>query len=128
MTRNASELFRPGKNIAIKVPLHQFDALVAFYRDVVRLTHLGREGRSEKFAFGELCLWLDPVPQMSQAEVWLELRASDLEEAKRHLAAHGVPRCDAIEPLPQGFAGCWIADPASIIHLIAQDPADRQAG
>ena len=69
MTRDASGLFRPGKNIAIKVPLHQFDALVAFYRDVVRLTHLGRGGRSEKFAFGELCLWLDPVPQMSQAEV-----------------------------------------------------------
>jgi hypothetical protein len=28
-------MIRPGKNIAIKAPLHRWDAMVAFYRDPV---------------------------------------------------------------------------------------------
>ena len=27
--------FKPGKNIAIKVPVHEFDKTVAFYRDIL---------------------------------------------------------------------------------------------
>jgi len=28
-------------------------------------------------------------------------------------------RCNEIEPLPEGFRGFWIADPAGIVHLVA---------
>ena len=27
--------FRPGKNIAMKIPAHEFDATLGFYRDVL---------------------------------------------------------------------------------------------
>jgi hypothetical protein len=30
-------------------------------------------------------------------------------------------RCDQIEPLPEGFEGFWIANPAAIAHLVAKD-------
>ena len=39
------------------------------------------------------------------------------------LIAAGVARCDAIEPLPQGFDGFWISSPAGIIHLIDAAPS-----
>jgi hypothetical protein len=27
-------------------------------------------------------------------------------------------RCDPIEKLPPGFDGCWILNPAGIVHLV----------
>lgn len=57
---------------------------------------------------------------MSQAELWLELAASDIPEAAKHLAESGVVRCDQIEPLPEGYEGFWISSPASIIHMVAK--------
>jgi hypothetical protein len=32
-----------------------------------------------------------------------------------------VVRRDEIEPLPEGFKGFWISNPANIIHLISQE-------
>ncbi|MBL8516246.1 MAG: hypothetical protein JNM76_04665 [Betaproteobacteria bacterium] len=111
--------FSPGRNIAMKVPPHQFDATVTFYRDVLGLEVLPERDPNIGFAFGDKRLWIDSVPALSQAEVWLEVVADDLDAAAAHLAAAGVMRCDAIEPLPPDFGGFWIMNPAGIVHLVA---------
>ena len=114
-----SPRFTGGPNIAMKVPAHRFEACVAFYKDVLGLEEIATEGTSRTFRFGQARLWLDPCPQLSQAEVWLELVTDDTDAAAKHLAAAGVTRCDAVEPLPDGFDGFWIANPADIVHLVA---------
>jgi hypothetical protein len=108
-----------GRNIAIKVPPHQFEATLRFYRDVVGLERLD-DLSGPCFAFGANRLWLDRVDGMSQAEIWLELVADDMPAAAQRLAAAGVVRCDEIERLPDGFEGFWIASPASIVHLVSK--------
>jgi catechol 2,3-dioxygenase-like lactoylglutathione lyase family enzyme len=109
--------FEAGRNIALKVPPHQHEATVAFYRDVLGLPAIDRDG-AVGFAFGPMQLWIDRVPAMSQAELWLEVVTDDTAAAARHLEAAGVARCDAIEPLGAGFDGFWIASPSQIVHLV----------
>ena len=77
------------------------------------------------FALGANRLWIDRVPGMSQAELWLELIADDVAATARHLEAAGVVRCDGIEPPPEGFEGFWISSPASIGHLVSQAGRSR---
>jgi catechol 2,3-dioxygenase-like lactoylglutathione lyase family enzyme len=119
MTTKAT--FAAGRNIAIKVPPHQYDATVRFYRNVLGLTELATEAGAVSFEFGPNRLWIDRSPGMSQAETWLEIVTNDLETAAGELAAAGVVRCDDIEPLPAGMQAFWIASPASIVHLICKD-------
>jgi hypothetical protein len=119
MPEASAPRFRGGRNIAMKIPPHQFAATVAFYRDVARLSHLGTFGSNELFEFGAMRLWLNPLPTISQAEIWLELQADDPGAAARHLEASGVARCDQIERLPGDFEGFWIVNPAGIVHLAA---------
>lgn len=116
--------FAGGRNIAMKVPAHQWEATVAFYRDVLRLEVLPNDGPSAAFRFGEACLWIDRCAQLSQAEIWLEVQTDDLAAATERLAAANVVRCDAIEPLPAGFKGFWIVNPAGIVHLVAHPSED----
>ncbi len=59
--------FNAGVNIAMKIPLAQYDATVAFYRDVLGFT-LREEppgastiSRSHSLQFGPMTLWLDCV-------------------------------------------------------------------
>ena len=111
--------FAGGRNIALKAPPHQFDATVRLYRELVGLGVLEEHPPDVAFAFGANRLLIDRVPGMSQAEIWLELVADDLPAAARHLEAAGIVRCDAIEPLPEGFEGFWISSPASIVHLVS---------
>jgi hypothetical protein len=40
-----------------------------------------------------------------------------------HRAQAGVVRCDAIEPLPEGFKGGWIVNPANIVHMVREPDA-----
>lgn len=61
------------------------------------------------------------MPGLNQAETWLEVRTNDLAAAEAHLTSAQVVRCDEIEPLPDGFNLLWIADPASIVHLVRQE-------
>ena len=111
--------FAGGKNIAMKVPPHQHDATVRFYRDLLDLEPIdGPEGDAVGFKFGASNLWIDKVPGMSQAELWLEIVTDDTAEATRLLADAGVVRCDEIEDLGETFDGFWISSPASIIHLV----------
>ena len=113
--------FAAGRNIAIKVPPHQFEATVSFYRDVLGLAESRRQAASIAFEFGANRLWIDRVAGMSQAETWLEVVTNDLDAAAWQLAAAGVVRCDDIEPLPAGMQGFWVTSPAAIIHLVCPD-------
>ena len=111
--------FSGGKNIAMKVPPHQYDQTVAFYRDTLQLEEIGGpSGNAVGFKFGANNLWIDRVAAMSQAELWLEIVTDNTHEAARVLEAAGVARCDEIEDLGENFDGYWISSPASIIHLV----------
>lgn len=122
MSEKPSVSFSGGRNIAMKVPPHQWEATVRFYRDVLGLPlveHGPTQPPSVGFAFGANRLWIDRVEAMSQAELWLEITVADLRAAEARLRAAGVVRCDEIEQLPPDMQGFWIANPASIIHLVA---------
>ena len=119
--------FDGGRNIAMKVPPHQWSQTVAFYRDTLGLRELGNPfdsgPQSVGFAFGANRLWIDRVPGMSQAELWLQVTTADTAAAAGHLAAAGVHRCDEIEPL-DGDSAYWVTNPAAIVHLVSEpDPA-----
>jgi hypothetical protein len=124
MSKTDKADFRAGSNIAMKTPPHQYDATVAFYRDVIGLDHLASYDSSEVFAFGSMRLWIDRVERMSQAEIWLELQSDFTANAAKRLEAAGVVRCDAIEPLPENFDGFWIANPAGVVHLVDHPKED----
>jgi predicted enzyme related to lactoylglutathione lyase len=114
--------FEPGKNIAIKVPPHQFENTVLFYRDVLGLEELdlspSEQYESVTFKFGDKNLWIDKISSISHAEIWLEIKTDDIEQAAHHFKDYKVVRRDEIEPLPSDFKGFWISSPSNIIHLI----------
>ncbi len=114
--------FHPGKNIAMKVPAHEFENTVAFYRDILGFEQIKKaspdELESVVFKFGHKKLWVDKESGISQAEMWLEVVTEDIAAASEYLARHNCVRRDEIESLPEGFKGFWIANPANIIHLI----------
>jgi catechol 2,3-dioxygenase-like lactoylglutathione lyase family enzyme len=110
--------FEGGRNIAMKVPPHQYDATVRFYRDVLGFEQIEELLPAVGFRFGSNQLWIDRVPGMSQAELWLEVVTDDTKAAAEHLAAAGIVRCDEIEDLGENFDGFWISNPAAIIHLV----------
>lgn len=114
---------RGGMNIAMKVPPHQYEATIAFYRDVVGLKPFDAKAPAVGFELGPNRLWIDEAPMFSQAEVWLELFTDDFPAAEQHLAARQVVRCDMIEPLGDGFRGGWIANPANIVHMVREPDA-----
>ena len=113
--------FEAGNNIAMKVPPHEFEATVAFYREILELKELTprEENASPRFDFAGKVLWIDCVEGCSQAEIWLEVISDNPAEAARYLKTAGVARCDAIEPLPGDFNGFWISSPCNIIHLVS---------
>ena len=116
--------FTPGANIAIKVPHHQFEQTVSFYRDVLGLEQVSRTAPdtddSVTLKFGDKYLWIDRIASLSQAEIWLEIRTDDIERAAAYFQELDVVRRDEIEPLPAGFNGFWISSPANIIHLVSE--------
>jgi hypothetical protein len=112
-----------GIDIAMKVPPHQFQETLAFYRDAIGLTPITDKGPAIGFEFGPNKLWLDEAPTVSQAEVWLEFFTDDFAAAAAHLDRAHVVRCDAIEPLPEGFKGGWITSPANIVHMVREPDA-----
>lgn len=126
--RDTRPTFRGGRNIALKTPAHQYEAGVAFYRDVLDLPQLDSHAESEVFEFGPLILWVDRMERLSQAEIWLEVVTDDTAAADAHLEAAGVDRVDAIEPLPEGFEGFWIVSPAGLVHLLAHASAGPDLG
>ncbi|MGH9197067.1 MAG: hypothetical protein ACRD1T_15175 [Acidimicrobiia bacterium] len=119
MTKHAK--FSGGRNIAMKVPPHLYETTVRFYRDVLGLKEITKHAPSVGFEFGANNLWIDRVPALSQAEIWLEVVTDDTAVAAEQLNAAGVVRCDEIEPLPEGLKAFWISSPASIVHLVCSD-------
>lgn len=115
--------FNGGVDIALKLPPHQFDATVTFYRDVIGLKQITDKAPQIGFELGPIKLLIAAAPEMSQAEIWLELFTDDFTEAAQYLDKVGVIRCDAIEPLPEGFRGGWITSPANIIHMVREPDA-----
>jgi catechol 2,3-dioxygenase-like lactoylglutathione lyase family enzyme len=112
--------YQGGRNIAIKVPPHEWEQTVAFYRDILGLPELGDLPSTTPtvvFQFGSNRLWVDRVKALSQAEIWLEVSTSDVPAAARHLKEAGVVRRDEIEALD--FEAFWVSSPAGIIHLVA---------
>lgn len=110
-----------GINIAMKVPPHQYEATLAFYRDVIGLKPV--EGRSPAtgFELGPNRLWIDEAPGMSQAEVWLEIFSDDFPSAAAHLARRAsyvamrssrCPRGSGAAGSPTPRTSCtWCASP-----------------
>jgi hypothetical protein len=118
---SADAKFSGGRNIAMKVPPHQYEATVAFYRDLAGLKQLEGFGTAVGFQFGSNHLWIDRVPGISQAEIWLELATDDTAKAATLLTRAGVARCDEIEPLPETFDAFWISSPSQIVHLVCNE-------
>lgn len=114
--------FRPGKNIAIKVPSHEFDQMLHFYGEVLGLTQKTAESPdnfdSVAFEFGDKILWVDKIPGLSQAETWLEIETDNTTEAQKYLIEQGCTIRNEIEPLPPSFNGFWMSSPANTIHLV----------
>ena len=117
--------FKPGKNIAIKVPFHHFEQTVSFYRDLLGLEQIHRTSPdaddSVTFRFGDKNLWIDRSATLSQAEIWLEVQTADIKRAAAYFEKASITRRDEIEPLPDNFDGFWISSPADIIHLVAEE-------
>ena len=123
MTTEQQVTFAGGRNIAMKVPAHQWEQTASFYRESLGMRELDNpfaDGpQSVGFEFGANRLWIDRVPGVSQAELWLQVTTSDTAVAADRLAAAaGVARCDEIEPL--GTTACWISSPAAIVHLVSE--------
>lgn len=114
--------FSPGNNIAMKVPVHEFDNTVAFYRDILGFEEIKVASPDSitaiTFKFGDKTLWIDKIAGLSQAEIWLEILTDDIESASAYFDENSCIRRDEIEPLPDGFKAFWLANPANIIHLI----------
>ncbi len=117
-----NKLIYGGINIAMKVPAHQYDETVRFYRDIIGLKPVDKPPHIG-FHLGPNQLWIDRTEALSQAEVWLELFTDDFAQAERHLNEARVVRCDPIETLGEGFRGGWITSPAQIIHLVREPDA-----
>jgi predicted enzyme related to lactoylglutathione lyase len=116
--------FTPGKNLAMKVPVHEYEKTVSFYRDILGLEQVDSPSpnsyESVAFKFGDKKLWIDKIEGISQAEIWLEVITDDLETVAKYIEENKCVRRDEIEPLPKGLKGFWISNPANIIHLITE--------
>lgn len=113
--------FQPGKNIAMKIPAHEYQDTLHFYRNILCFNEITTDGKDDtpRFEFGDKTLWLDCMPSLSQSEIWLEVITNDIGQASDYLKDQGCSRRDEIEPLPPGFKAFWISSPANIIHLVS---------
>lgn len=107
-------MIRPGKNVAIKVPLFRWRETVAFYRDKVGLSVRQEQKNTVAFEFGDITLWIDRVDHQSNTDVWLELLTDDHEQAMETLNS---PIRDELEPL-NDVEGHWTSDPAGVVLLV----------
>jgi predicted enzyme related to lactoylglutathione lyase len=129
MTTDTSQpTINGGINIAMKIPRADYDATVAFYRDVLGLdprevadTGAPTVSRSHTVTFGPNTLWLDCVDSFSRSDIWLELRTDDLGAATERLARAGIGTVDEIEQHEEvGTTSHWVRDPAGTVHHLVQ--------
>ncbi|MCH8497342.1 MAG: hypothetical protein LAT63_02585 [Marinobacter sp.] len=107
--------------IAMKIPAHEYESTLHFYRNVLRFKEVTGSAPDDtpRFEFGDKVLWLDRMTGLSQAEIWLEIITNDIDQASEYLKASECQRRDEIEPLPSGFKAFWISSPTNIIHLVS---------
>ena len=110
-------MIRPGKNIAIKVPLHKWQESVAFYRDRVGFRAIRQSADTVEFEFGAMTLWIDRFEKQSQVDVWLEPFS---DEPDRALLQLGSPVRDELEPL-DGVNSHWTSNPAGVVLLVRNE-------
>ncbi len=108
--------FRGGRNIALKVPAHQFDATIESYCRL-GIPILDQSSIHIAFQFGSIHLHVDKVANLSQAEIRLEFVVSDVKAAAPYSEQANFVRCDEVEQLPEDYLGFWVASPSSIVHL-----------
>ena len=113
--------FRGGTNIAMKIPSGEWSQTVAFYRDSLGLEVLDSLPESVVFQFGSQRLWIDLCSKLAHAEVWLEVIVDSFDDTAKALSVGGIERCDEVEPLPPGFRGFWIRNPAGLVHLVVEE-------
>jgi predicted enzyme related to lactoylglutathione lyase len=79
--------FSPGKNIAMKVPSHEYERTVSFYKDILSLEQVDSPStdsyESVAFKFGDKNLWIDKITGISQAEIWLDCRMDSRDSGFR---------------------------------------------
>ncbi|WP_020389372.1 VOC family protein [Kribbella catacumbae] len=123
---------RAGRNIAMKLPKAQYDATVAFYRDVLGFEITEESGGTvdgyvsevASMQFGPVKIWFDRVDNLARSDLWLELFTDDVEAATAHLAEHGIHPQDELEPFPAGMRAHWISSPANVTHILrTPDPS-----
>ena len=112
-----------GIDIALKVPSHQYQQTLDFYRNTIGLEEITDKVPATEFMLGPNRLWIDEAPTMSQAELWLELFTPDFTATAEQMAPQGVTRCDSVELLPEGFNGGWIMSPCNIVHMVREPEA-----
>ena len=116
--------FKPGSNIAIKVPAHQYEQTVSFYRGILGSEQISHPtaGTSKFVAlkFSDKNLWIDDTASLSRAEIWLEIQTDDVDAAAATFKEANIARRDEIEALPDNFSGFWICSPADIIHRVTE--------
>jgi len=113
-------VFRAGRNIAIKVPLDQWQRTVRFYDHALELRRLDSLAPAVVFALGADRLWIDRIATLAKAEVWLEFQTDSAAVAADYLRRADVVTCDdSLEALPAAFLGLWISSPANIVELLS---------
>lgn len=111
--------FRPGRNLALKVPPEEYEDTVQFYGSVLGLQRVARFEPDIVFDFDGKLLWVDESKSLKQPELWLEIYTPDFRDAEEYLASRGIERHEGVEPLPEGFRGFWIRNPAGMVHLVS---------
>jgi hypothetical protein len=116
-----------GRNLAVKVPPHVYEATVQFYRDVVGLPLIESRPPSIGFEFGDKNLWIDRVPGLSQAEIRLELITNDVLAASEHLKSANMCAAMKSSHCQRDSQAFSVSSPASIVHLVCKDTESWQA-
>ena len=115
-------LFKGGLNIAIKIPKNRFEATLLFYRDIlgfkIEKDEEGKQRESYFCEFGNNRLWFDMVENYSQTDVWLELKTSNIKQARKYLNDKGVCFRDELEAFPPDLNANWVSEPAGVVLLL----------
>lgn len=118
--------FEAGTNIAMKIPVQQYESTVHFYRDVLlleveeRLIEHPTVKRTHKVIFGACTLWLDCVAGVDTSALWLEIKTTDVETATAYLQTNNIQTFDELEAIPDTMH--WIKDPSGTVLLLNGTP------
>lgn len=105
--------FERGKNIAMKIPAHEYENNVGCYRDILRFKDItgSNAGDTPRFEFSDKVLWLDCMSGLSQSEIRLEDVVSAICKVTEYLKQPSCHHKDEIESLPKGFKAFSIVSP-----------------